>query len=254
MRYLPFHDFENNDTKKVFITDLDGDIERIENKFMNYNKYTKKYRLQCMYHYRICNNVSHLINMNNSILGGAFLITIKLPIINFISYITDFVDKIFDIYPTLKNKISSQTKKKYKHKFFYGIDEIYLELIVVSYLKINKIRYGKELKYGSKISLYDLLKNNFANIDINDVYYNKIIISINKKFNTNYNTLNDFIDFFKKIDYKRETNMYKQYEYFYKKVIKLYNENPNLIKFPKFKCFEKMNKIIDDTNNIEIFN
>ena len=254
LRYLPFHNFENNDVNWCFVTDVDGDIKRIEQKFLYYNKITKKYNLQCMYFYRFCAFSTHVININNAMLGGIILMTIKLPINIFISYITDFVDKIFNVYPLLKRKINIETKQKYHHKFFYGVDEIYLELNVVSYLKIHKIHYGQEIRYSFSYNLYKLLKKFFADININDENYNKIILSINKKFNTNYNTLNDFLDFFKNYDYKRETNMYKQYEYFHKKVIKLYNKKKNLTKFPEFDCFIRINKFIDDTNNIQIFN
>jgi hypothetical protein len=86
------------------------------------------------------------------------------------------------------------------------------------------------------------------------IEFEKIITLINKKFKTKYSDLNNFIELFEKYDWKKITNMHKQYLYFHKKIIKLYNQNSDLEKFKRYKCFKKINKFIDDTNKIEIIN
>ena len=254
MRFLPFHDFPENDVNWCYITDLDGSSDSIEYKLNFLWKSVSKYKIDFLYTYWYCHSTSHGISQDNYILGNRFLIKSKIPVEHLVSYVNNFVDNIFDVYKNLRDNINIQKDKKYHHKFFYGIDEIYLELIVIMYIKKNKIKYGRYVSYHF-ISLDELLKSLFRKVDENNSSFIKIINSINKKYNTNYKNINDFFDFFKDYDWYRKTNMYKQYEFFHKKAIKLYDKEPTLEKSKRFdSCFRKIPKFLDKTNIIEIFN
>ena len=232
----------------------DGSSDSIEYKLNFLWKSVSKYKIDFLYTYWYCHSTSHGISQDNYILGNRFLIKSKIPVEHLVSYVNNFVDNIFDVYKNLRDNINIQKDKKYHHKFFYGIDEIYLELIVIMYIKKNKIKYGRYVSYHF-ISLDELLKSLFRKVDENNSSFIKIINSINKKYNTNYKNINDFFDFFKDYDWYRKTNMYKQYEFFHKKAIKLYDKEPTLEKSKRFdSCFRKIPKFLDKTNIIEIFN
>ena len=263
MRYMPFHDFPENDVNMCQITELDDDFKSTE-LYLNLNiKTFIKYKLNLLYTYWYCHRPAHNINIDNTILGGRFLIKIKIPLEFLIHYVNKIVNKLLITYEKLKEIKKKQKKNKpkyrnkYRNKFFYGVDEIYTELYLKSYIDENKIRYGRKVKYSFR-SFYGLLINMFSDsVNKNNelkLKLEKIINSINKKFDTKYNNLYDFINIFKDYDWTRKTNMHKQYEFFHKKVIKLYEKNPDLEKINKYKCFLRIPKFFDDTNNLEIIN
>jgi len=255
MRLLPFHDFPQNDVNMVYIIDVDGNLKNKEKKLNLFVNFMNKYDLNLIYTYWYCHSPHHNINIENFVLGQLFLVKIKIPIDFLTNFINNVVENIFEIYKKLKNKITKQTDKKYHHKFFYGVDEIYNELYLKLYVDKNKIKYGRYVA-AHYTGLYKILQEMFVSIknENTKIKIQKIIQKLNKKFKTNYNDVFEFIDIFKDYDYKRKTNMYQQYEYFYKKIIKFYSKNMDLEKPNKFKCFGRIPKFIDDTNNLEIYN
>ena len=255
MRYLPFHSFPENDVNYCFVIDIDGEVENKEKRLVIYTKLLNENNLNLLYTFWYCHHPSHNINLSDFLLGQLFLIKVKLPLQYLIDYINDVVDKLFEIYIKLKDKITKKTEKKYHHKFFYGVDEIYIEL----YLKINfdknKIRYGRYVAVHYE-PLVKFFKSMFLSIEDEKtkLELNKIVASINKKFKTNYSDLEDFFNLFKNYDWKRKTNMHEQYEFFHIQTIDLYKKKTDLEKPKKYSCFERIPTFFDDTNNLEIFN
>ena len=255
IRFLPFHDFPENDVDNCFVCDVD-DIhgkfsqEKTLNEYLNV---LNKYHLKLVFSTWACLDSLHNLDKNNFIRAN-FLIIQKIPINCLLYFINTEINILFEKYDRLKENMTKQTLRKYKHKFFYGIDEVYLELFVKPYFDKYKLKFGRiisifELWFYNKLLRIFAVKNNDLQLK-----FKKIVLSINKKFGTNYNNLNDFIGIFKKIDWKRNTNMHKQYEYFHKKVLKLYIKYPDLERVNEYACFKEINTIIDDTNKIEIIN
>jgi hypothetical protein len=255
IRFLPFHDFPENDVNCCFSTDIDGNIISKESKIKLFFKLMNEYNLNLIYTYWYCHHPSHNIEQSNAILAGSLLIKYKLPLYFLVDYVNNIVSEIFEIYKELKNRILKKKENKYKHTFFYGIDEIYNEIYLKLYFDKNHIRYGRIVSAHYE-KFIDMLKKMFLVIEDEQtkIKIKKIIKSINKKFKTDYENLEDFINIFKDYDYKRISSMHEQYEIFHKKIIKMYIKNPELEKPKNFKCFEKIPIFIDDTNKLEVFN
>ena len=252
MRFLPFHDFPENDVDKCFICDVDDTVSICEKRLIILLEIQNKYKVDLVYLFWIFFDLPYVVNDNDRILAN-FLTRQKIPIKFLIHYINVTINELFEKFDQLK-KIIDNPHKKYRHKFFYGVDELYLELYVKVFIDKQKIKYARHISYWL-IGLYPLLLSIFkCEIKMRDINLKNVVDSVNKKFKTSYTGLYNFILFFKNYDWYRKTNMYKQYEYFHKKVLKLYNKNPSLKQPKHYNKFKKMSKFIDDTNNIEIFN
>ena len=138
MRFLPFHDFPENDVDYCYVTDVDGNVEK-KDKYLNlFMKLIDGNKLNLIYTYWVCHKPSHNINQNDFILGQVFLIRQKIPLQFLVHYVNKIVGILFQKFETLQDKIIKKTNKKYHHKFFYGIDEIYMELYLKKYFDEKK--------------------------------------------------------------------------------------------------------------------
>ena len=252
MRFLPFHDFPENDVDNCYICDTDDKLKYIEQMVHIFLQFQNKYKLKLLYEAWMCHESPYNLNTDNYIRAKC-LLNQKIPLDFLIHYVNIVVPILLQKYEKLKINIPNKTSKKYKHKFFYGTDEIYLELYLKTYFDKKKIKYARYYQIYSD-RLYLKLSEMFAGIN-NELKSKceKIVVSINQKFKTEYNSLHDFFKIFKNYDWERRTNMHKQYLYFHKKVIKMYKRYPDLQKFNNYGCFKKMDKFIDNTNKLELF-
>jgi hypothetical protein len=146
MRFLPFHDFPENDVDNCYISDVDIKFEYVEQILHKFLKFQNKYKLKLIYEAWICYKSPHNINRNNYIRANC-LLNQKIPLNFLIHYVNDIVPILLQKYEKLKINILNQSSKKYKHKFFYGVDEIYLELYLKTYFDKKKLNMEDIIKY-----------------------------------------------------------------------------------------------------------
>ena len=253
VRYLPFFDFPENDVNCCMTHDADD--AKLELSMCC--KILKNKDAQFLYTHWACHKPHYTSDNEDFILGSRSIATCKLPIHLLIDFIKNAKNGQLPVSESILKKIAE--KNTNGAKFFYGIDEIFLERIVKKYLVDTNIKTYR-ISNPSFRGFSKLLRKIFANILDDSVnknsntqkQYRKIIQTINKKFDTTFQDLDDFIQYFKNYDWSRTTNMNVIYMFFYNEIKNLYESPHTDIIIPtELSHFLKINKFYDDTNNIE---
>lgn len=166
IRFFPMFDFENNDANHILICDIDWRSHKdIEERFRIYNTYQilKKNNYLDNLHLFIDGTLNHLgekyIYLEELktvcpyLIGGYIINTKKIPN----KVIEDFIPKVDtteNILSNYKNKEKTLIAKSQNKKFIYGIDEYFLNKILVPFLEKNKLEFGAKIKFGITDPIY----------------------------------------------------------------------------------------------------
>jgi hypothetical protein len=261
IRFFPMFDFKNNDANHVIITDIDYISEKnVETNILVIKAYLiLKNHKKLDNLYLICENFGVLgkfgIDKNLSLDNYAKNLKIVIPhisaglIINtkrisrnpFINYLKN-IDSNKEVHSSyskntklLYNKFKSNNKK-----FVFGVDEYFLNNILLPYIDENKLEFCARIKYNIINIIYDKL---FFKKEIRKDLSEKDI----KFFTTFFNYVLKDIDDFKFMNIRNAFFFMDKYTYYenYKKK-KNFSENQiiifkRLFKFYHFLIDKKIN-------------
>ena len=261
IRFFPMFDFKNNDANHVIITDIDYISEKnVETNILVIKAYLiLKNHKKLENLYLICENFGVLgkfgIDKNLSLDNYAKNLKIVIPhisaglIINtkrisrdpFINYLKN-IDSNKEVHSSyskntklLYNKFKSNNKK-----FVFGVDEYFLNNILLPYIDENKLEFCARIKYNIINIIYDKL---FFKKEIRKDLSEKDI----KFFTTFFNYVLKDIDDFKFMNIRNAFFFMDKYTYYenYKKK-KNFSENQiiifkRLFKFYHFLIDKKIN-------------
>ena len=189
VRLFPMFDFKNNDANIVYVTDIDyGSYKKVSNFFyktnnniINYLIKTKIiYKLHIFIHNQFMDFTNNIFNSINTNYINPYIICDRVYCYKKIDY------KILLNYFKLvnsSNEIPSDMISKFKNsdfylnrskifkntKYKYGIDEYFLNMIYIKYLKKNNLSFGCKIKF-------DILSNLWMDTYENFIPINKIKI------------------------------------------------------------------------------
>jgi hypothetical protein len=228
-RYLCIFDFKLHYSKISLIVDIDNDPKLITNSFLKFLETNSNfaYRFRFMYGIKdriICNLDDNLYQF--SIIGSfVFNNNINNNYINK-DLFSNFLE---DVYINKKDIIIKMLNNCNIENFYgYGIDEIFLNKILLSYL------------YKNKINIQPLNINNFQPI-IENIF--QILITLNQQ--GFYDEIITFIDYFNKILNKINTKINLQLNIQnLKEILKKYKENNKLNTYISINLIKNKNIIL----------
>ena len=190
-RFFPIFDFKNNDANIVFVTDIDYDsykkvsnfFYKTNNNILNYLIKTKIiYKLHTFIHARLMNFLINIFIFNSIntnyinpfVIGNSVYCYKKINykiLLNFFNLVNSSNNLSSNmIYKFKKSKFYSNRINKFKNtKYKYGIDEYFLNMIYIKYLKKNNLSFGCKIKF-------DILSNLWVDINQTFIPINKIKI------------------------------------------------------------------------------
>lgn len=194
IRFLPFFDIEGNNTKCVISIDADICQRDMEYIIEDY-QYLKKIKSE--YHY-ITNMFYELLSKwglseNYSILAGRQICKKKFPLKLLTEYLECVKNKSCERMEYIKEKMDY---KKYS-TFPYGIDEYFLNNILLEYIKKNEIPYSVTVRYSLTAPMYYYIKNT---PELNDNKEKKESLTKVLKNILNDESKDDYIKLFDKFD------------------------------------------------------
>jgi len=289
LRYLYFFDFEDNDVKYIYASDIDFTPNKIQQNFIeflinsfnnlivndiNFSFHTSKCYVP-FWKKKISKKDS--ISILGGVVGGDIKINNRILIdflnncdkgINSKNNLISSFYKNYVEYINNKNIPFEYKKKKIKSYesdkiFVYGLDEFFLTYFVLPHVLNNfKIKnIYQSVRNVSSGGLYELFKKLFKyvlngkNSDETISIYNKLLQSVfekNIKKENTIKTLTEFIELLKDHDYSGETNKPVLYEKFYKNIVLLINsKNNNALKLNNehLLCFLLNDVYYTDKNN-----
>ena len=256
VRFFPMFDFKNNDANYVIITDIDWHNDaNVENKFRVIKTYDllKKNKKLNNLHLFIDASVSHMGKQFNylkklktiapMLVAGQILSTAKVNHSILEDYLLE-VDKTNKIYSNYSQNINYLFKKSKNMKFVFGVDEYFLNNVLLQYLENNNLEFGIRLTYTiTNLIFYKMFKNfDIKKLDNNLSEQDKIIL---KKL---FNYVLAGIDNYKFVNLRDAFMLMDKYTYvenFNKKL-----SEKQIIIFKRVVDFFKYIK----KNNIKIFN
>lgn len=250
IRFLPFFEFQENLSKMVISFDADAHMDDIELINIDY-KFLKKFGSQYHYNTNLFYEMSGKWALLNdySILAGRHMCKAKLPLdllTNFLACIKnkscknyDTITKIFDY-----NKYSA---------YPYGIDEYFLNYVMLPYIKKTDILYSVTVRYMITAPLFYLFTKNIK-FDTNALTI--MMRTIFEKPKTDKTTYMQFYKefdcmFFDLINGKQKNVSPRHIEI----ATRYYNEIYDLYKNKNYDIFSKsiLKKILKYRNNTYIF-
>lgn len=162
IRFLPFFDYDGNRTRNVICIDSDVVVEDMDQLIFNYNIFQKsksKYHYDTNMFYEILAKWS-LVD-DYTILAGRHMCKYKFPL----HLLTDYIDCVKNTNCQDMTSIKSFMNFEKYHTFPYGIDEYFLNHILLPYMKNQKINYSTSIRYSITAPLYYLSRQNTIPID-----------------------------------------------------------------------------------------
>lgn len=158
IRFFPMFNFPNNDAIHVLVTDIDWDDENdVEERFkIKVYEILKQHNDLENLHVFIDGSLNHkgfqytylpyLNTIVPKIIAYFIINCVKINhkiIVNFIEQ----VNKTNTIYSDYFNNLNFLEKKSKNRRFVYGIDEYFLNNVMVPFLDKNKLEFGAKIKY-----------------------------------------------------------------------------------------------------------
>jgi hypothetical protein len=253
VRLFPMFNFKNNDAKHVIITDIDYISERnVEKNILVIKAYLilkKHKKLENLY--LICENFGVLgkfgldenLSLDNytknlkivipHISAGLIINTKRIsmnPLINYLKNI-DSNKEVHSLYSKniklLYNKFKSNNKK-----FVFGVDEYFLNNILLPYIDENKLEFCAKIKYNIINIIYDKLffkkeiRKDFSEKDINffTTFFNYVLKDIDDFKFMNIRDAFFFIDKYTYYEnYKKKKNFSENQIIIFKRLFKFYH-------------------------------
>lgn len=181
IRFLPFFEFEGNFTNIVMSIDADTNMDDI-NYIVNDYKYFKS--IDSVYHYNT-NMFYELLTKWASldgftILAGRHMCKAKLPI----NLLLDYLDCIRNSNCGNMELIKSKMDFTKYSTFPYGIDEYFLNYIMLPYIKKQNYFYSVTVRYNIVAPFYYLVSKNIPENSPMGLAFKSLLESIlNKKAN-----------------------------------------------------------------------
>ncbi|XWV25473.1 putative ORFan [Tupanvirus deep ocean] len=157
VRFLPFFKYKENFTRNVICIDADIDDIDLNQLIINYNIFKKaksQYQYDTNMFYEILAKWS--LTDDYTIVAGRHMCKYKFPFELLIDYIDCVRNQTCDDISTIK---SLMDYNKY-NTFPYGIDEYFLNHILLPYMKNHKITYSASVRYVITAPLYYLNRQN----------------------------------------------------------------------------------------------
>jgi len=253
IRFLPIFNFPGNNTNKVFILDADsGSYELIKN--LKDYKIFEKTNVDYFYVPNIFYSlfVPWTLKDDHTILAGKHMCKIKFPI----SLLTQFFEctmlKTCADIDIMKNKLNYD---KYK-TFPYGIDEYFLNYLLLPYIKQHNIVYGTVENYTITAAMFYIKDNPKCDIGCKNSMTQFLSKILNEPNNDNLEKLyTKFDSILYNAKDKYATDKQKKIATNYYNELKILREKKDYSVFPKdildiISTYEKDNTITKTYVNI----
>lgn len=159
IRFFPMFNFPNNDANHVLVTDIDWSSEsNVEDRLRiikTYNTLQENNDLNNL-HLFIDGSIHHLgyqytylkeLKTIIPILIAAFIINCERIDGKLLENFIGDVDKSGNIYSNYSKDLKHLERKSKNRKFVYGVDEYFLNHVLVQYLEKNKLEFGIRIHY-----------------------------------------------------------------------------------------------------------
>ena len=208
-RYLCFFDYDLHKTKIALVVDIDNDPKIITNNFLKFLEDNSNFAYRFRFMYGLKDRI--ICDLDDDIYQFSIIGSFVFNKFNFNKDL--FSNFLEDVYIKKgKNIINMLTNCKIENFFGYGIDEIFLNKILLTYL------------YQNKINIQPLNLHNFQPITSNIIYIilsldeneGKLLLDIFNKFLSKINTQirikdNNYRDSLKKYKNDDKFNKYVNY-------------------------------------------
>lgn len=244
IRFLPFFKFENNFTSHVICVDADTNSkDDIDKLVESYNIFLKT-NVEYLYRSNLFYNLFSTWATDEPILAGKQICKRKFPLHILTNFLNCVLDKSCAYYDNIKEKINFKTYEL----FPYGIDEYFLDYILLEYLKNNNVPYGVILSYNLVTPLMYLYRTVY-NKELSKEkkrYIKKHIKDIIEIKNGNTrHKLQEYMEIFDK-------TLYKDIKFLRKKKIKYPKHVNTNAKNIALKYYNKIQSLLD-TKDYSIF-
>lgn len=207
VRFLPFFDYQGNNSH--YVIGIDADIDETDaNVLINNYKYFKKIKTE--YHYDT-NMFYEILSKwalkdDYTIIASRHMCKYKFPLKLLTDYLQCVKDKTCEYMEDIKNRLDYQ-----KYRIFpYGVDEYFMNYIILPYIKKNLLKYSVSVRYSITAPLYFLNRQNTIEIFSTKGKYlaDKLKSILRIDVDLNYKQLiNKFDDVFYPYVYEHQKNV-----------------------------------------------
>ena len=217
IRFFPFFNFPNNDAKNVIISDIDSytrldeliELLNSQNKYLNDIHLIKRSRITKNFYIKNDIYYKDIINVYGIAVNFIGIKRINNEII--INFVNDVLNNKYNSLSMYKD--ASDDKKKEMKNFIYGVDEYFLNKILMNHIIDNKIPFANNIFYNISDGLYySIFKENINSLfesDDKKKIINSLVNKILNKIKIKYNDSDELKDKYMKIDeliYKKHNN------------------------------------------------
>ncbi|MEM0353997.1 MAG: hypothetical protein QXW79_00310 [Thermoplasmata archaeon] len=175
VRFLPFFDYPGNNANDVIVIDADtckSDIEILAKDYLYFKKIGSSYHYNTNMFYEILSKWA--LKDHYTVIANRQICSYKFPIYLLTDYAMCIKNKLCQDMPIIRKMLNYE---RY-HTFPYGVDEYFLNYVLIPYMRENGIKYSVTVRYNITAPIYYLL-NQKININTpRGKYLNEILQSI----------------------------------------------------------------------------
>ncbi|MEM3063208.1 MAG: hypothetical protein QW303_06675, partial [Nitrososphaerota archaeon] len=170
VRFLPFFDYPGNITNDVIVIDADtckGDIEILAKDYRYFKRIGTSYHYSTNMFYEILSKWA--LKDQYTIIANRQICSYKFPLNLLTDYALCIKNKMCQDMPIIKKMLNYE---RY-HTYPYGVDEYFLNYVLIPYMRKNGIKYSVTIRYNITAPLYYLLAQKIGTNTPKGSYLNK---------------------------------------------------------------------------------
>lgn len=211
IRFLPFFIYEQNNTNDVICIDADINESDLNTILLNYKYFTKLktyYQYDTNMFYEILSPWA--LKKGYSIIASRHMCRYKFPLNLFTDYLSCIKNKNCKDMKIYNEILYTDTYKRFpfkNYKYFpYGVDEVFLDYVLLPYIKNRLIKYSISIRYKIIKPMDYFIRNKISDDTVKYIEKKfKYILNINE--NLNYKQLIEiFNNIFDNVEQKNISN------------------------------------------------
>lgn len=255
IRYIPYFNFEGNDTNHCLVFDADPICKKPEEHLRYFSQMMNKFETSDAAFFRVhwnCYKLPwiHLIKPRNFILGQLNASKIKFPLSLLTTFLTTDIHNISLRHPKIYKQIM-EYKPRNDSLFWYGVDEVFLSITLKDYIDSHRIKcmtlYENKFFYPYLLEILEDLHSNYPS------HFYFILSNINKQYKKKFTSVKHLVDYLAKhYDWSNKTDKSNIYEYLRNEILMLQHKTKIKLTTQNSFCLKDITKYYSDVNNLVV--